>query len=88
MVKDGMEMKLVLFGGNVLWKEVSKVERKRKDGSGDPIYVPLPGVRARIHIDNEKERDNLIQQLRSGELDIFLPYIKELKELNINERHD
>ncbi len=81
-------MRLVVFGGNVLWKEISKQERERKDGSGEPIYVPLPGVRARIHIDNEKERDNLIQQLKTGELDIYLPYIKELKEFSINERHD
>lgn len=81
-------MKLTIFGGNILWKEVPKVERERKDGSGCPIYVPLPGVRVRIHIDKEQERENLIQQLKSGEVDVYLPYIKEFKEFRINERHD
>ena len=81
-------MKLTIFGGNVLWKEVPKAERERKDGSGRPIYVPLPGVRAYIHIDKEQEKENLIQQLKSGEVDIYLPYITEFKEFRINERHD
>lgn len=81
-------MRVTLLKGNVLWKGIPSRDRETQDGSRTPIYVPLPGVRMRLHIDNDKERNNLVQQLKSGETEIFLPYIKELKELSINERLD
>lgn len=73
-------MKLTLLKGNTYINTGNDVDLQVQK-------VPLPGVRCRIIFDSEDEKKQIIKQLLSNthSLELFLPYMKEVREVTIND---
>lgn len=58
----------------------------RKHGEIVNQKVPLPGIRLRLRIESEEEKLDLLKQLRRPDCrELYLPYLKEVREVTIND---